>query len=322
MAYGQEGHIGMSFQESLGTANTTSMDYFNFISESITESIEELVSEGLSARLDEPDAYEGMHGIAGDIVMEAHPITVGKLLKAWAGQSSETAFVGSCYQHNFVPRTSDWDEEVSALQPMTVEIYRDTGSAYQYYDMLLDKLAFEISQGTLYKVTASFIGAQFGWLAKSSASYETGSYFAWDTVSLSINDTGVTNASNLTITGNNNLEPKAYLDGKNYPSRILRKDFRTVEVAGTVLLVGDEQARIYRARTQQRLVMTATHPTTIMNGHNILQIDVPKMLYTEYPTNIGGPGLVEVSFAAKGKYDSTSAYSIQFTLTNTQAAYG
>ena len=321
MAYGQEGHIGICFQESFGTAYTSSMDYFNFISESIIENIEDIVSEGLSSRLDEPDGYEGMHGIAGDVVFEVHPITVGKLLKAWCGQSSEIGYAGSCYQHNFVPRTSDWHEEVSALQPMTIEVYRDTGSAYQYYDMLLDKLALEISQGTLYKCTASFIGAQFGWLAKSEPSYKTGSYFAWDTVSLSLADSGITAASNLTITCNNNLEPKAYLDGKNYPSRILRKDARTIEIAGTVLLVGDAEARIYRARTQQQLIMTATHPTTIMNGHNILQIDVPKMLYTEYPTNIGGPGLVEVSFSAKGKYDSTSSYSIQFTLTNTMDAY-
>lgn len=321
MGYGQEGHIGICFQQSFGTAYTSSMDYLTFISESITENIEDLMSESLSTRIDEPDAYEGMHGIEGDIVMEVHPIVVGKLLKAWAGQSSESGYSGSCYEHNFVPRTSDWEDEVSALPPMTVEIYRDTGSAYQYFDMLLDKLAFDISQGTLYKMTASFIGAQFAWLAKSTPTYAAGSYFAWDTVSLSLAGAGISNASQVTVTCNNNLEAKAYLDGNNYPGRILRKDFRTIEVAGTMLLSGDAQARIYKARTQQRLVATATHPTTIMNGHNAIEIDIPKMLYTNFPANISGPGMIEVGFEARAKYDTTSDYSIQWTLTNTRVAY-
>ena len=321
MAYGQDGHIGISFQESFGTQYVSSMDYFSFISESFTENIESLMSESLQSRYDEPDDYEGMHGIEGDIVLEVHPHMIGKLLQAWAGQSSETAFVGSCYEHNFVPATADWEDGISALPPMSIEVYRDTGSAYLYFDCLLNQLVLEIAQGTLYKATASFIGAQFAWLAKSAPSYEAGSFFAWDTVSLSLAGSGVNDASQLTVTLNNNLAPKAFLDLKKYPSRILRDGFRTVEVAGTLLLDGDAQSRIYKARTQQRLVMTATDPTTVALGHNILEIDVPKMLYTEFPANIGGPGLIEVSFGAKGKYDATSSYAVQFTLVNTTPVY-
>lgn len=321
MAYGQEGHIGISFQDSYGTSNVASMEYFKFISESITENIESLMSESLSARLEEPDDYEGMHGIEGDVIMEVHPHMVGKLLNAWSGQYSQDAHVGSCYSHLFVPRTDDFDEEVSALQPMSVEIYRDTGSAYLYFDMLLNQLAFEISQGALYKCTASFIGACFSWANKSSPTYEGGSFFAWDTVSLSLAATGINYAADITITCNNNLEAKSYLDGKKTPGRILRTDYRTVEVAGTMLLVGDDEARNYRNRTKQRLILTATDPATVMNGHNQLEIDIPKMLYTEFPANVGGPGLVEVGFSAKGKYDSTSSYAIKFTLVNTTADY-
>jgi hypothetical protein len=321
MAYGQDGHIGISFQESFGTQYVSSMDYFSFISEGITENIESLMSESLQSRYDEPDDYEGMHGIEGDIAFEVHPHMVGKLLKAWCGQSSEFTEVGSCYAHNFVPAEADWEDGISALPPMSIEVYRDTGSAYLYFDMLLNQLVFEIAQGTLYKATASFIGAQFSWLAKSVPSYEAGSFFAWDTVSLSIGGSGVNDASQLTITLNNNLAGKAFLDLKKYPSRILRDGFRTVEVAGTLLLDGDAQARIYKARTQQRLVMTATDPTTVALGHNALEIDVPKMLYTEFPANIGGSGLVEVGFSAKGKYDSTSSYAVQFTLVNTTPIY-
>jgi len=321
MAYGQEGHIGISFQDSLGTANVGSLDYFNFISEGLVENIEDLISESLTSRLDEPDAYAGMRGVEGDIVLEVNPLAIGKLLKAWAGQSSMSGYSGSCYTHEFIPRSGDWEEERCALQPCTIEVYRDTGSAYQYFDCMLNTLTFEIAQGTLYKCTAGFIGAQFAWMSKTTPSYDAGSYFSWDVVSVSLAGSGVSHISELSVACNNNLEGKAFLDLKRYPSRILRTDFRTVEISGNMLLVGDAEARNYNTKALQRLIMTATDPTTVALGHNTLKIDIPKMQYTEFPANIGGQGLVEVGFSAKGKYDSSSAYSIKFTLINTTASY-
>ena len=54
MAYGQDGDIGISIQDSFGTSNVDSFDYFPFISEGITESIEDLLSESLQSRYEEP----------------------------------------------------------------------------------------------------------------------------------------------------------------------------------------------------------------------------------------------------------------------------
>jgi len=321
MAYGHGGHIGISFQDSYGTAETGSMDYFPFISETMNETIEDLMSEGITARLDEPDDYEGMHAIEGEVVTEVHPVLIGKLLKAWCGQSSRNDFVGSCYQHIFVPLTADWDSEKSALPPCTIEVYRDTGSAYQYYDCLLNTLNIEIAQGAIVKATAGWVGANFAWMNKTSPSYEAGSYYTWDQVSVSLAATGYDEFSQLTFTLDNKLEGKAYLDGNKTYGRILRSDFRMIEVAGTVLLSGDDEVRNFRDRTQQRLIVTAYDPTTVMDGHHKLEIDVPKMKYTEYPTGIGGPQMIEVSFSGKGKYDSTSSYAVQFTLVNTKEAY-
>jgi hypothetical protein len=320
MAYGQNGHIGISFQDSFGTANVDSMDYFTFVSESISENIEELLSESLSARYEEPDAYNGMTDISGDIVTEIHPHTTGKLLMAWAGQES-VAFVGSCYSHLMVPINDDWDAEVSALQPCTIEIYRDTGSAYQYFDMLCNQLVLEISQGALYRCTASWIGANFAFMNKSTPSYVTGSLFTWDTVSVSLAGTGINDVSDLTITLNNNLEGFAYLDLQRTYGRILRNGYRTIETGGTMLLVGDDEYRNYRDGTLQRLIVTATQPNTIMDAHNQVEIDIPKMKYRAFDAPLDGVGLVDATFEGKGTYDTTSSYAVKFTVVNTNAAY-
>jgi hypothetical protein len=310
MAYGQNGHIGISFQDSFGTANTDSMDYFTFISETISEGIEELISESMASRYERPDPYEGMHRIEGDIVTEIHPHGTGKLLMAWAGQES-VAYNGSCYSHLMLPRIDDWEAEKCALPPCTIEIYRDTGSAYQYSDMMCNQIVLEISQGALYRCTASWIGASFTWMDKTTPSYVTGSLFTWDTVSVSLAASGKDDVSELTITLNNNLEGFAFLDLSKKYSRILRNDYRTIEIGGTMLLVGDDEARNYKNRTQQALKVTATQPNTIMDSHNQYEFDIPKMGYTEFPANLEGTGLVDVSFAAQGYYDSTSSYAVQ-----------
>lgn len=320
MAYGQEGHLGMSFQNSLGTSNVDSMSYFEFISESLVETIEELQSESLSSRLEEPDDYEGIHTIAGDINLEVHPHSFGKILKAWSGQES-VSYQNSCYSHLFLPRTGDWDAEKAALQPLSIEVYKDTGSAGLFFDMMSNTLVFEIAQGALVKATAGMVGAQFSWLNKSTPSYDPGSFWTWDTVSVSLAGNAVSDVSALTLTFNNNLEGKGYLDLKKYPSRILRTDFRTCEISGTMLLNGDTEARNHKNRTKQRLLITITDPTTVMLAHNQLVIDIPKMLYTEFPDNIVGTGLIEVGFSAKAKYDSDSSYAMQFTLVNTTPTY-
>lgn len=321
MAYGQNGHLGISFQSSLGTSNVNSMEYFPFVSETLTEAIEDLLSESLTSRMDEPDSYEGMHTIEGDVVFEVHPHLVGKLLRAAMGQSSQDVFVGSAYNHIFVPVDSDFTEAVAALPPMTIEVHRDTGSSYLYYDIMANQLALEVVQGAFYKMTVSMIGGQFAWAAKSTPSFNQSSFYTWDTSSVELGGVAITNVSQATITINNNLAGKAFLDGNKYHGRILRDGFRTVEVAGTMLLEANAQSVIYKNRTQQRFMLTATDPTTMMNAHNQLKIDIPKMLYTAFPANIPGPGLLEVGFTAKGKFDTTSNYAIQATVVNTTAVY-
>jgi hypothetical protein len=319
MPYGQNGHVGACFQQSLGTQYTNSWHFIPVISENLNEKIDELISEGMRASYDEPDSYEGMHAIEGEIAMEAHPVAIGPILKGFFGVDSQ-GFVNSCYQHRFFPATAEFTPERCALPPMTFEVYRDTGSAFLYYDCCVNQVTLEIAQGALIKATAGIIGSQFTWSQKATPSFPAGSYWTWDVISVSLAGTAIDYVSNLTLTMNNNIEGKAYLDMKKYNSRLLRSDFRTFEVSGTMLLSTDAQARIWRAGTQQRLVITATQPNTIQLSHISLEIDIPQLRYTAFPCGLQ-QGLLEVAFEGKGKMDPTSNYACQITLVNTKAGY-
>lgn len=320
MAYGHQGHLAFSFQQSFGTSFVGSAHFLSMLSESLSDKIEELTSESIVSRFDENDDYGGMKGIEGEIVVEIQPNEIGPFLKAVTGVHS-VAIANSCYVHNFIPNTVDWTPEICALPPFTVEVYRGTGSAYRYYDCLANALTLEIAQGAFLKATLGVIGAQFAWGAKLTPSYYAGSYMTWDVCSVQLAGAAVSDVSQLSIAINNNLAGKAFLDLKKYPSRILRDGRRTVEVSGTTLLNGDTQARAYENKTKQRLLVVATMPNTIHLGKLSLTVDIPQMVYTEFPVGIGGPQLMEVGWSAKGKLDTTSNYSIQFTLVNTAGIY-
>ncbi|MFH2075959.1 MAG: hypothetical protein ABIJ57_11550, partial [Pseudomonadota bacterium] len=108
-----------------------------------------------------------------------------------------------------------------------------------------------------------------------------------------------------------------YKFGSLYGARILRDDYRTVEISGTVLLSGQTQKSAVTTLAKQRLTVNMQRALT----SNYIMIDIPAMTYTVYPRQIVSPGLLSVDFRGVGKLDATSQYQIQFTCVNTKSAY-
>jgi len=321
MAYGMQGHLGIGFQSSYGTAMVTSYHYFPLISESLVETVPELVSEGMRSRLDEGNNFVGFKEIAGDIVIEAHPILLGKLVKAWCHITSYVpTAVASHYTHEFMPAPVDFDA-MAAVPPMTLEIYRDAGSAHQYYDCLLNTLTLEIAHGAIVKATAGIIGGNAGKVVKTAPTYLTGSEWTWDQASIQIGGVAVDEASTMTITLTNNLAAKGTLNGTKYANRIKRDGYRTVEIAGTMLFIDDTEFDLYRAQTKQAFVVNVAGQACSSGYNTAILIDMPEVIYTAFPPNIAGPGQIEAAFTGKAKYCVGSATAVKFTLTNTLATY-
>jgi hypothetical protein len=320
MSTAQDGHIGISFQQSFGTAYTSSLDNIPFINESLSEVINVITAEGITGRLEEGNNYEGAHDISGDIQFEVNPILIGKFLKAWTNNVSGSA-VNSAFNHQFLPATTNWDN-LAATPPMTINVYRGVDSSYQYYDMLLNTLTLEYNFGELNKATASFIGGKFAWVNEATPSFDSSSCLLFDQASISLAGNGLTNMSQLTMVFNNNLEAMGTLNGTKFPGRVKRAGYRTVEVTGSVFFDDDTETRdAWQAQALQRLIATVEGQTTAVSYSNTLKVDIPKMLYTDAPVNIGGPGELEISFTAQAKYDETSDYITEFTVVNTKASY-
>ena len=322
MGYGIKSHIGISFQNSFGTSNVNSMHYFPVITETLTKNIPPMVSEANRGRFEAGPSYEQMAEFAGDMVFDGHPILLGKLLKAWFGQSS-SSLVNSYYQHIFVPRTEDFSV-FCAVPPMSIEVYRDAGSAHLFSDMCLNQLVIEMAHNAIVKVTASVIGANHEKIEKSSPSYYPGSDYTFDQGSFSFQgsaDGAIDTIQSFTVTLNNNLEAMGTLNGTRRPSRIKRTAFRMITVAGAMLFDDDNELDHYLNSAEQKVVATLVGQDIGGGDNALFEQDYPSFRYTEYPPQTGGPGLQSVSFAAEAKYNPNSGTMAQFTMQNTLSAY-
>lgn len=322
MAYGQDTSLAISFQNSYGTSLTSSRYWVPFLSEGFAVAKEALVSEVMQGRFDEGATYEGLNSNEGTLEMDAHPILTGVLLKSICGAPTASVQSGSIYTHTFKPRTSDFDR-FSANIPLTItKIMQDGGSAHQYYDMSATKISFSIANGDFLKTTVDFTGGKYSQVSAPATSFPTGKNWTWDSTSVSIAGAANVEMTELTVELDEAIENTHVLNGTKTPGYAKRSGFRTMNITGTMLFLTQSEYQEFISQTERQLIVTCRGPTVIQSGYyDVFKIDVPLMRYTEFKPVAEGVGQIEVSFAAKAIYSTTSATMAEFTLVNTQAAF-
>lgn len=300
----------------------TSKSYSNIplqiISESLAVNKSSLIAESRTPRFEAPGTYEGYNTVSGGFNIEGHPIDIGHLIKAWTGAFSSTA-VSSVYQHVFIPATTDFSVK-SAVYPISIDVYRDVGSVFTYYDMLADNFTLEFAYGALVKSSIDFMGGKYANAQIVTPAYSGGKVFAWDTCSLSLDGVAVDSIINLSFSFSNNLKNIGTLDGTKTPNRTKRDSYRTLDISGIMIFEDMTQYEKYSSFVSQRMILYCAGKT-IGNGENSLMVDVPKMLYSAFPIPISSKGILQSSFSAKAEFDETSNYLVQITLTNTKSGY-
>lgn len=323
MGYGMKGQLGISAQQSFGTA-TTSFEYIPIVSESIVTEVVPIMEEGMRQRFAEGPVQEGLETTAGDVVFDGHPVLIGHVLKANLGTATTTttgAASGDYYQHEFLPTASDFDG-FSALPPYTMEVYRDAGSAWQFTDTVFNSLNIEITAGAIGRVTAGAMCRTTSLQNKTSASYLATSGmepFTWNTASISVGSTA--NSGNiwesLSVSIDNQIEGVPFLDTTKRIGRFKRTTWRQVRVEGTISFEDTVEWLKFKTNSQQRLLVTLDD--TNVTSLNILTIDIPQFRYEAFPITQGGPGRITADVTGRAIYDTASSYEVRVTLINSRA---
>lgn len=318
MSYGMQSFLGISKQNSFGTA-TNSWDYIPIINESLTDNIEQLVQENMFSRFEEGPTQEGLLTVAGDIVFEPEPIMIGHILRGITGQASST-LVGSVTTWEFTPKQSDFDDN-TALPPYTFQIYRDVGSAYQFTDGIFNALSIEINGNAIVRATASVIARTSSLTPKTVPAFPTGDPWTWDTASISIAGAANVDMETVTIGVENNVEGVALLDGTKRHGKYKRSGFRTFAFGGTMDFCDQDEYNNFRSQAEQKFITTLTGQTLTSSQNVEMQFEMPLVRYTTFTANAAGPGRISATFEGNAKFDTNSLYAMKTTLVNTRESY-
>lgn len=322
MGNSARGHIGLAKETDWGTP-VAATKYLPFVSESLSLAIEQLVSAAQKSIIDEPASYPGLKTIAGDIVLEVDPVTIGHLLQSALDDPTSALYDSGplAYEHLFEPRQDDFSA-VCPVVPYTLEIYRDKGDAFQYAGGVVNTLNLSFGTGEkILRATAGIIAKSYLGITKTSPSYATVNPFTWEQAVIKIATVANNDLESFNFTLDNHLVGIPTLNNTSLISRIYRDGARNVDIAMTVDFVDQTQFGIFEAQTEQAFEITLTG-AVIETGHNYsLIIDIPKLRYTAYPINISGAGRITSSVSGKAKYDAASGYAIKISLINKETEY-
>ena len=229
--------------------------------------------------------------------------------------------LGGRFEHVFTKRTSDFSAE-SYAQPMTFEIHRDLGTAFQFSDAVVNRLTLNFGVGEkVTRVTAGIIAKTVARITATSPTFEATQAFRYNQAAITLPDpTAYDTLRDLEISIDNGLQPIELMNQTTEAARILAEGSRIVTVGGSMITSSDEWD-VFRLGTERALKAVLTG-ATLGTGTYKLTLEVPKFRYVAYDLGVGGPGLQFVGFRSKGKYDgSTAASPLKLTLQNGWIAY-
>lgn len=313
MPYGAMAHIGLAKEVAFGTP-VAATEYLPFVSESLSLNIEELLEESIKSMPDEPASHSGLQTIAGDIVFEVRPETVGHILRSCLGVPVTTG-AAAPYTHTFTPVNSAFLANCD-LPPYTIEVHRDLEQAFQYTGCVVNQL--QLAFGTEQKImrgTASIIAKDVANIAKTTPNFETGAPFKWNQVTVKAGAVTIETMEQAQITINNNLAGFAGLNATDKINKIRRNGNRVIEVSFTFDAANLDEYNRFKNQTETAFEFN------FVAGTNELKITLPKVRYTAFPLNVGGAERLTVAASGKAKYDSATSKAIEIALKNAKASY-
>jgi hypothetical protein len=312
-AYGFAGHIGFAKETTWGSGtNVASGDFLEAMSEDLSVEIERFGYKQIIASMGEPDDATGLYRVAGTIRASAHPGQMLPILKSALHSVITTSLTGPLYTHKFITTSGGADFSADCpTQPYTIEVFRDVGSSMQYAGCVCNALALTFGEGAV-MMESTWVGRRANQIAKSTATFVSspGKPFTFDTVSLSVGGSGTALIETMTVRVNNNLEGFGALNLSNVIAKVRRNNHQMVEVSGTIDFTDLSEYQKFLDQTEQRVFVHATKAASFS-----LMVDIPRLVYTAFPTGIPGRERLTASFTGKGFVHPGSLNSIAITLT-------
>lgn len=284
--------------------------FYPLISESLTEEIDRLESEGIiaGARVLRSEQWaEGNVDVGGDIQTELYQQGMGALLKACFGAVS-TSGAGP-YTHTFTP--GDLTDDHLSVQVGIPDV-AGAVQPFSFCGMKVTDWELSIDAGGLVMLTTSVVGKSLVTSeALASASFGTGAAtpFTFKHASATVAG-GAANIKKLSLKGSNGLDGDRRFIGSEFRVEPLEADLR--EYTGTLDLEFESLTHYNRFRNADEVALVAT----ISAGAGASLTVTTNVRFDGSSPEVDGKGIVQLSTPFKCVGSSTDASAITAVLIN------
>lgn len=282
--------------------------FYPLISESLTEEIDRLESEGIVTGLRVLNTAQWAAGnvdVGGDIQTELYQQGMGALLKACFGAVSTTG--AGPYTHTFTP--GDLTDDHLSVQVGKPDV-AGTVQPFSFSGMKVTDWELSMEAGGLVTLSTSLIGKQLATSdSLATASFGTGAAtpFTFKHASATIAG-GAASVKKLTISGSNGLDTDRRFIGSEYRAEPLEAELR--EYGGTVDLEFESLTQMNRFRNATEVALVAT----ISAGASASLTTTMNVRFDGATPEVDGRGIVQLSAPYKCIGTSTDASAITAVL--------
>lgn len=309
------GFIGLAKEVTWGTA-VAATDYIEAFSENLNLTKDRFPLKNMFAVYAEPDDAVGLDRVQGDITAAAYPTALGHFLKgALNNTTGTTVLSGFLFTTRFISTQSEFSATAPS-QPFTFEVFRDVTSSVQYAGCVTQRLQLSAAPNDVLRMTASFIGRSAAVIAKTTPTFPGSPLapFTFDTCSASVGGVANTRLEQFRVTIDNMCEGIPALNASALIARIRRRDSQSVTIEGTYDFTDITEYNDFVNQTERNMKFTFTKANSFM-----FSIEMPRVIYTAFPTPVTGRERMTVQFAGKARYQTSSGLALDCLLTTTKS---
>lgn len=305
MGIGMLGFIGLQEESSWGTAITTnSRHYIPAFSETLTFGMDRINVKNIIANLAEPDDFQGINNVAGNIQVPANPETLWFLARGllYDGSSNATlTYSAGIWTSEYVTPETNWSP-LCPVPSYTCEIYRDVTSSFFYTGFAISKIDISIEPNKATTLDVSVLAGNANIGSKTTPYFdEQVRPFAFDTASVVIAGSPTDLIETLTISIDNNLELSHVLNSSRMPYKIRRNSSQSVRLQGTLDFSTLAEYQKFINQEEYTIAITMRQVNS-----SLLHLEFPRIAYTSFTANLIGQERVVAQFEAFAKYSVTS----------------
>lgn len=307
MSTGLEAQLGFAPETTPGTLVTVDRFHPGFLSESLKQEIEQIMSAGLrGGRFTRACRKLGSRTVSGSVELELMHRPLVDLLEAMLGGVADTTGAGP-YTHTVTAGSL-------VGKALTVQVGRpaSTGTVhpFTYGGVKVNGWTISAEVGSdPAKLTLDLIGqTETTATALATASYEDACPFVFTEASLSIDSTQIATIKSVELTGSNSLESRIRL-GSGFSVEVVENGWR--EYGGTI--VGD-----FVDLTHYTMFVAGTEATlevVFSDGTNVLTV-TENIYFTGETPAVSGPEMLELSLPFGVVSEESDTAALSFELVN------